>query len=60
MHQKSRFGEYIRFWYLSHPCKDLESFVRGGPTLFFFVFFYEGGSKCQYKPAIIGPPAKRH
>ena len=41
-----------------------ESFVRGGPTLttFFSSFFDEGkgGSKCNYKRAIIGPPTKRH
>ena len=37
---------------LADTCADPKGFVRGGPTLKFFLV-YEGGSKSQYKPAII-------
>ena len=41
------------------PCADPESYVRGGPTLTFFSWWGEGGSKYHFRD-IIGPPAKRH
>ena len=44
--------------------RNPESFVRGGPTLTFFSFFFrsdEGrGYKYHKKQAIIGPPAKHN
>ena len=47
----------------TNSCADSESFIRGGPTLTtFFLFSFlvnKGGSKYNYKRAIIGPPAKR-
>ena len=33
----------------------IQKIVRGGPTLTTVFLVYEGGSKCQYKQAIIGP-----
>ena len=42
-------------------CTNPESFVRGGLTLTrVFLEGMDDPSKCHYKPAIIGPPAKRH
>ena len=49
----------------SVTCADPESFVRGGPTLtfFLFVFLFDEGREdpnTTISGAIIGPPAKRH
>ena len=47
---------------LAWSCADLESIVRGGPTLTTFVLVDEGreGSKYHFKRVIIGLPAKRY
>ena len=60
-------GDCLGVWLLDGllqgSCADPESFVRGSPTLTFFVFLVDGierGPKCHKKWTIIGLPAKCH
>ena len=45
-------GSALGINYLSH--------IRISKACMLDFFMREGGSKCQYKRAIVGPPAKRH
>ena len=60
---------HLFIYYQYYSCADQESFVRGGPTLTFFVVVFvvvyelkrgERGTKYHYKSAIIDPPANCH